>query len=401
MLHAHAFAFGVFAILFSFVFFAGGFVVANGQTLTPSDSHIVSLFVDNQATTNPSRASTVKEFLQNANISLNENDVVEPSLDAEITDDNFRITVFRAKPVTIIDGATIIKLLTPEQSPKLIAQKAGITTYPEDILTLTTANNFVDEQIIGEKLIIKRATPVTISLYGTQAAPYRTHLATVGDLLKEKGITPEEGATLTPNADTPLSENMAIFISKFGKSVITVEEPVDFAIDSTPDPTKTNGVTTIIKPGVKGKKQVIYELNLRDGKEVGRTVIQEVVTVQPVSQTQTKGTKPGAGLTKSKGVLQFIDSFGVQHRETYYDLPMSGVMKNCGAGGLYTVRASDGAKIDKDGFVIIAANLNIYPRCSTVETSIGPGKVYDTGGFALVHPHGFDLATDWSNNDGR
>ena len=32
---------------------------------------------------------------------------------------------------------------------------------------------------------------------------------------------------------------------------------------------------------------------------------------------------------------------------------------------------------------------------------MGPGKVYDTGGFAARYPHGFDLATDWTNNDGR
>jgi hypothetical protein len=79
---------------------------------------------------------------------------------------------------------------------------------------------------------------------------------------------------------------------------------------------------------------------------------------------------------------------------------MSVVMRNCGQGGYYTVRA-DGAKIDRDGFVIIAANLSRYPRCSEVDTSLGRGKVYDTGGFAAKNPEQFDLATDWTNHDGR
>jgi hypothetical protein len=107
----------------------------------------------------------------------------------------------------------------------------------------------------------------------------------------------------------------------------------------------------------------------------------------------------GNGLSQAKGVNQFTDSNGVTHRETYYDLPMRIVMGNCGAGGYYTVR-EDGAKVDKDGYVIIAANLRNYPRCSVVETSLGLGKVYDTGGFAVMHPHGYDLATDWSKRDG-
>ena len=139
---------------------------------------------------------------------------------------------------------------------------------------------------------------------------------------------------------------------------------------------------------------------MQNGVEISRKEINSVTTKQPVEAVKIVGTKPnGNGLTKAKGVLMFTDSNGVTHRETYYDLPMNRVMQNCGAGGYYTVR-SDGAKIDTAGYVIVAAHLGNYPRCSVVETSIGPGKVYDTGGFAERHPHGFDLATDWTKGDG-
>jgi len=109
--------------------------------------------------------------------------------------------------------------------------------------------------------------------------------------------------------------------------------------------------------------------------------------------------RPNA-LTASKGAHVFVDDTGVAHRETYYDLPMNIVIGSCGAGGTYKIR-SDGAKIDQDGYVLVAANLNSYPRCTIVETSLGQGKVYDTGGFAAVHPYGFDLATDWTNYNGQ
>ena len=89
----------------------------------------------------------------------------------------------------------------------------------------------------------------------------------------------------------------------------------------------------------------------------------------------------------------------VERQETYYDLPMSGVMSFCGKSS-YSVR-DDGAKVDEDGYVLVAANLSRYPRCSIVQTSLGAGKVYDTGGFAASNPEQFDLATDWSNHDGR
>jgi hypothetical protein len=37
----------------------------------------------------------------------------------------------------------------------------------------------------------------------------------------------------------------------------------------------------------------------------------------------------------------------------------------------------------------------------SLKQGLGPGKVYDTGGFAARHPYGFDLATDWTNHDRR
>lgn len=103
-------------------------------------------------------------------------------------------------------------------------------------------------------------------------------------------------------------------------------------------------------------------------------------------------------LSKSKGAQVWTDSSGVAHRETYYDLPMNIVIGACGPGN-YTIRY-DGAKVDKDGYILVAANLGAYPKCTVVETSMGPGKVYDTGGFAARYPHGFDLATDWTNYNG-
>jgi hypothetical protein len=185
-----------------------------------------------------------------------------------------------------------------------------------------------------------------------------------------------------------------------GKQTITEEVDIQFDTEQVQDADRPVGYREIKTPGVPGKRTVTYEIEMKNGVEVSRNEINSVTTKEPVSQVETIGVKPnGSGLTKSKGVMMFTDSNGVTHRETYYDLPMRTVMGNCGAGGIYSVR-EDGAKVDASGYVIIAAHLGNYPRCSIVETSLGPGKVYDTGGFAQHHPHGFDLATDWTNYDG-
>lgn len=131
----------------------------------------------------------------------------------------------------------------------------------------------------------------------------------------------------------------------------------------------------------------------------GASAILTVERAEPAAKTPNLFQPGPNALSRSKGAQLFTDSSGVAHRETYYDLPMNIVISACGPGD-YTIRY-DGAKIDKDGYVLVAASYRVYPRCTVVETSMGLGKVYDTGGFALRYPHGFDLATDWTNSDGR
>lgn len=97
------------------------------------------------------------------------------------------------------------------------------------------------------------------------------------------------------------------------------------------------------------------------------------------------------GLTKQAGV----NYYGEQ-KETYYNLNMSRVVSNAQGNGLdgeYWVR-EDGAKMFGD-YVIVAANQEVHPYGSTVETSMGTGIVLDTGGFASGNPTQVDIATDW------
>ncbi|MBR3249373.1 MAG: hypothetical protein IKF83_01580 [Clostridia bacterium] len=80
-----------------------------------------------------------------------------------------------------------------------------------------------------------------------------------------------------------------------------------------------------------------------------------------------------ARLTKSKGVTHYNG-----HKETYYSqrvLPGKG-LKALNNNGRHV--ADDGTVRDGDGYIAIACNY--LPKGSEIMTSLGPGKVYDTGG---------------------
>ena len=90
---------------------------------------------------------------------------------------------------------------------------------------------------------------------------------------------------------------------------------------------------------------------------------------------------PSGGLTPSKGRIWYNG-----HTETYYS------QKVLPGGGLAIPGrhiASDGTIRDADGYMVLASD--DYPRGTVVETSLGAGKVYDTGSGS----GNIDLYTDW------
>ena len=116
--------------------------------------------------------------------------------------------------------------------------------------------------------------------------------------------------------------------------------------------------------------------------------------VAPAPQPEQPKYEPQSGdcLTKSGGVY-----YGPSGKETYYNLNMNGVVSNAqnmGIEGEYWVR-EDGCKMYGD-YVICAADLNVYPRGSLVESSLGTCIVLDTGGFATNGCGvALDIAVDW------
>ncbi len=389
----------VCAVLLSFVFMQTHQVHAEEKTATTRDARLVTIHDRGNQRVILTKAKTVKEALSDAAFKTTPEDSVEPALDTKLVATDYTVNIYRARPVIVVDGSVRQKIMTAAQTPSAIVRSANIETLRDEDTLSTSVNTEIVTDGASTILTIDRATEFTLQLYGKPTTAY-THSETVGEMLKEKGITVAAADSISVPENTPISPHMTVALWREGAQTITVEETVAYSVRQVLDVDHPIGYSVVQTPGEAGKKNTTYEIIASNGKETSRKAIQTIVTLQPKEQVIIIGAKPGNALTRSKGAQQFVDSKGVSHRETYYDLPMNIVMNACG-GGTYTIRPSDGAKIDKDGYILVAANLTNYPRCSIVETSMGLGKVYDTGGFATKHPHGFDLATDWTNNDGR
>lgn len=154
----------------------------------------------------------------------------------------------------------------------------------------------------------------------------------------------------------------------------------------------------IVKKGTNlkliGQNDLDFWLVKFEDKEyyIQKDLIKEVTVVEKEAQTVKAESKwNGPKLTKSKGINK-----GPSGKETYYNLPMGGViktMRRMGNTDKHWVRP-DGAKMLGD-YVMVAANLKVRPRGSLVETSLGTGIVCDTGGFAKNNPYQIDIAVNW------
>ena len=315
-LHKHPFAVPVVTVvILSFVTMVS-IVLMGANTIGASDAHIVHLTLSGKKQTVSTRANTVSDFLARAKVTLNEGDRVEPALDTTIDDDGFRINIYRARPVTVFDGETRIQSLSAATTPRSVAAQVGVTVYPEDNLKQEVSNDILRDQVIGEKIVIERATPTNLNLYGTPVV-VRTHAKTVGDLLKEKNVTLAAGDTVTPAAETPLTSNSQVFVTRFGTQIATVEEVIPKTVEIIEDSSLSFGARAIRQQGSDGKRLVTYQLELQNGKEVSRKIIQEVRTLEPVKEIVARGK--AFDVDKDKSTIMSLAGINVAADYAYVD----------------------------------------------------------------------------------
>lgn len=289
--HKHPLVVPVVTFMILFFVSLGAFVVVNGETMGPSDTKVVQLYVDGERRIVPTRANTVGDVLQKAGIELREGDVVEPTADTPIISQDFDVNVYRAKPITVVDAnGQKYTAKVPDSTPAAMARKAGATVYPEDKVVVADSGDTIQDGVLGAKFVIERAIPININLYGNNI-PTRTHAKTVAQALQEKGIKAIAGDTVQPALDTALAPDTQIFITSVGKQLATVEEAIPQPEEKISDPNTAAGTRVVKDPGSPGRRVITYEIVLENGREVSRRPIQEVIASQPVKRVIAEGTK--------------------------------------------------------------------------------------------------------------
>ena len=289
---------GAILMLVGGLFFVNQALADATKPAAKAGEKLVTIYDRGAEKTIVTKARTIREALKLAKFSIDERqDVVEPSLDSEMVAEKYNINIFRARPITIVDGNKRLKITTAEQTPALIAKTAGIEVFEEDKTTLSNSDNMA---VDGANMVMKidRASMVNFVLYGKESV-IRTHAKTVGELLKEKNIDPKKDDTLSVDRSAKIIPGMKIELWRNGKQTITAEEDVKFEVEKVQDANRDSGYREVKQAGVNGKKNVTYEIEMKNGVEVSRKEIASVVTKESKKQIEIVGTKSSTSFSGS------------------------------------------------------------------------------------------------------
>lgn len=281
---------GAILTLVSGLFFVNQALADTAKPVAKAGERLVNIYDRGVEKTIVTKARTVREALKLAKISIDEHqDVVEPGLDSKMVAEKYNVNIFRARPITIVDGNKRLKITTAEQTPALIAKAAGLEVFTEDKTTLGKGDNVV---VDGADTVMKveRASVVNFVLYGKESV-VRTHAKTVDELLNDKNITLQKDDTLSVDRSARIVPGMKIELWRNGKQTVTVEEDVKFQTEKVQDANRDLGYREVKQAGENGKKNVTYEIEMKNGVEVSRKEIASVVTKESKKQIEIVGAK--------------------------------------------------------------------------------------------------------------
>ncbi len=257
---------------------------------TAVDERLVTIHDSGTEATIVTRASTVGEALKDAGVTTASADIVEPARGETLVAKSYQVNIFRARPVVVEDGTTSIRVMTAEQSPRQIAKAAKLTLNDEDITILNRVDDVLNEGGAGLKLTIDRAVSFNFTLYGKRFESH-TQATTVAGVLKEKGVKLGANDGVFPAIETSVTAGMELRVWRNGKQTVTIEEVIAKPIEEVKDTAHELGYRAVKEAGQDGKRNVTYEIEMRDGVEVTRVEIASVTTTEPVREVVTVGAK--------------------------------------------------------------------------------------------------------------
>lgn len=196
--------------------------------------------------------------------------------------------------VTIEDKTEEVK--TKVSTVGELLKEQNIELDHDDYINISTEAELQDQFDI----VIKRAVPVVLNFKDKQVN-INTAESTVEDVLKSLSIFFDEEDKITPSLDTKIAKNMEITFVEVEKKANTVEEEIDFEVETTKNGQLEKGKTLTVQEGIKGLRENKVVEVYENGKLVDTQVTETKLVREPVKQIVQEGTKVESVPVASRG----------------------------------------------------------------------------------------------------
>ncbi|MCM1179189.1 MAG: ubiquitin-like domain-containing protein [Clostridium sp.] len=248
---------------------------------------------------------TVRQLLEEAEITVGGSDEISPDLDTKITSNDGHITIQRYAKVSVEteEGSTEVELTGGRVQDAL--QQAGVTLLENDYVNHDLNAYLTD----GMSVSVVHRCSVFLTVDG-KTEHYLTQAHTVEELLQEQDITLGELDRIKPKRSGRLEDGTKVVVKRVEVKEVEVTEPVIFETEVTYSAAMLVGTSKITREGTNGEKLVTYQVTYVDGKEESRKAIKEKILKEPLSQLVLQGSKPKGKTVVSKESVDDCDGSG-------------------------------------------------------------------------------------------
>ena len=229
---------------------------------------------------------TVGEALDRAEIQINEKDKVVPDVSGIITAPDSQIVINRYAKVVVVDGVNITELEMTGQTVQDALNQLDLKINENDYINYSPDAYLSD----GMRINLIRRMAVEIDVDGEQIECL-TKSKDVEGLLAEQNIHIDKKDRISPDLSEKLKEGSKIKIERVSTKEIVEKEAIDFETIVEYSGSMYTDQSVEKTPGIKGEKEVTYQVIYVDGKEESRKIINEKVLTEPVAQVVMQGTK--------------------------------------------------------------------------------------------------------------
>jgi resuscitation-promoting factor RpfB len=267
---------------------AGLAVLGGLALLTIAWSNDVSVVIDGEEHELTTYAATVEDALEELDVQVDSADEVVPAPQAEL-EDGLEIDVLRAITVDVrVDGRTTRRITAPVGSVAGVLEEASLAEARERGALIHPSWSAPVED--GDVVDVRLPSAVELTVDG-ETEDVDTHASTVDALLAEQGVEVADTDVVTPEPSTAVDDAAQVVVERVEHDEVVEEIVLEHEEVREETDDLDEGDTQVEQEGRDGLREDTYRIEIVDGEETDRELIDREVVTEPRDRVVLVGTR--------------------------------------------------------------------------------------------------------------